>query len=394
VVTTRQRGSRAPKAASGVRAKRRRRTQNDVGIDPHKCMLTVSVVEPTGAVLATGSFRISGDGHRAMEAFVLGFGPTRIWAIEGAAGLGRHTAMYLVRAGYDVRDVCPNRTAEEAKKRRQGKSDVLDSVRIAREAQRDRDLPVAFKRAGGESGPDPQRDQIALWHNVRMSLVKTRQHVTNEAEALLCALPEEIRDQLPDTSRIRRRLRALSNIDRAVVSDEVTHLRLRLLDDYGTQLVDLDAREKTAAKELAGLIAATGSTLSELVGIADRSEAELLIEVGDPRRFTGEGGLARFNGSAPLPASSGEGNGPPRRHRLSRGGNRRVNAVLYRMAMTQLRCEPKAREIYDRARQRGHTKQEAMRILKRQLSNVIYRRMMADLNRQQEPTAQTSPAAA
>jgi transposase len=107
-----------------------------------------------------------------------------------------------------------------------------------------------------------------------------------------------------------------------------------------------------------GLIAATGSTLSELVGIADRSEAELLIEVGDPRRFTGEGGLARFNGSAPLPASSGEGNGPPRRHRLSRGGNRRVNAVLHRMAITQLRCEPKAREIYDRARQRGHTKRE------------------------------------
>jgi transposase len=225
-------------------------------------------------------------------------------------------------------------------------------------------------------------------------VVKTRQHVTNEAEALLCALPEEIREQLPDTSRIRRRLRALSNIDRQVVSDEVTLLRLRLLDDSCVQLVDLDAREKTAAKELARLIAATGSTLHTLVGIAGRSEAELLIEVGDPRRFAGEGGLARFNGSAPLPASSGEGGGPPRRHRLNRGGNRRVNAVLHRMAMTQLRCEPKVREIYERARQRGHTKREAMRILKRQLSNVIYRRMMADLNRQQEPTAQASPAAA
>jgi transposase len=389
-----QRSSARSKSASGVRAKRGRRAENDVGIDPHKRMLTVSVVEPTGAVLATASFRISGVGHRAMEAFVLGFGPTRTWAIEGAAWLGRHTAMFLVRAGYDVRDVCPNRTAEEAKKRRQGKSDVLDSVRIAREAKRDRDLPVAFKRAGGETGPDRQREQIALWHNARTSVVKTRQHVTNEAEALLCALPEELREQLPDTSRIRPRLRALSKIDRQVVSDEVTQLRLRLLDDYCVQLVDLDAREKLAAKELTRLIAATGSTLHTLVGIADRSEAELLIEVGDPRRFNGEGGLARFNGSAPLPATSGEGGGPPKRHRLSRGGNRRVNAVLHRMAMTQLRCEPKAREIYDRARQRGHTKREAMRILKRQLSNVIYRRMMADLNRQQAPTTQTTSAAA
>lgn len=128
-----QRSSARSKSASGARAKRGRRAENDVGIDPHKRMLTVSVVEPTGAVLATASFRISGVGHRAMEAFVVGFGPTRTWAIEGAAGLGRHTAMYLVRGGYDVRDVCPNRTAEEAKKRRQGKSDVLDSVRIARD---------------------------------------------------------------------------------------------------------------------------------------------------------------------------------------------------------------------------------------------------------------------
>jgi hypothetical protein len=56
--------------------------------------------------------------------------------------------MYLVRAGYDVPDVCPNRTAEEAKKRRQGKSDVLDSVRIAREAQRDRDLVGAENSSG------------------------------------------------------------------------------------------------------------------------------------------------------------------------------------------------------------------------------------------------------
>jgi Transposase IS116/IS110/IS902 family len=75
-----------------------------------------------------------------------------------------------------------------------------------------------------------------------------------------------------------------------------------------------------------------------------------------------------------------EGDGEPVRHRLSRGGNRRVNACLYRIAITQLRCDPRARKIYDNARQRGHTKKEAMRILKRHLSDVVYRRMMRDLN--------------
>lgn len=107
--------------------------------------------------------------------------------------------------------------------------------------------------------------------------------------------------------------------------------------------------------------------------------AELLVETGDPRRFPGEGGFARFNGTAPLPASSAEGDGEPVRHRLNRGGNRRVNAVLHRMAVTQLRCEPRARRIFDDARQRGHTKKEAMRILKRHLSDVAYRRMVRDL---------------
>jgi transposase len=125
-------------------------------------------------------------------------------------------------------------------------------------------------------------------------------------------------------------------------------------------------------------VAASGSTLSELCGPDTRSVAELLVEVGDPRRFT-EGGFARFNASAPLAASTAEGPGEPVRHRYNPGGNRRVNAVLHRMAVTQLRCEPRAQAIYANARARGHTKKEARRVLKRHLSDVIYRRMTRDL---------------
>lgn len=209
------------KAGTAVRRGREPKKKveaNDVGCDPHKRTLTVSVLDPRGGVLGTASFRVSGDGHRAMEAFVAGFGPVRRWGVEGATGLGRHTSMFLIRAGYDVRDVCPNRTAVEARKRRQGKSDALDSVRIAREVQADPDVPVAFKRADGDSGPDEVMELLALWNNARRSLVKTRQHITNEAEALICALPEAIRDQLPDTYRIRVRLAALADVDRTDIS--------------------------------------------------------------------------------------------------------------------------------------------------------------------------------
>src|SRR6266540_273681 len=251
------------------------------------------------------------------------------WGGEGAGGLGRHTAMYLVGRGHDVRDVCPTRTAERARRRRQGKTDALDSVRIARETQ-------------------------------------------------------------ADTKDVRTRLNALPRRDRTQAWDPSTALRLRLLEDHAAANGALDDKDKEATKELGKLIERVGSTLGGLCGLAEKSVAELLVEAGDPRRFASEGGFARFNGTAPLPASSGEGDGRPVRHRLNRGGNRRVNAVLHRMAVTQLRCEPRARKVFDDARHRGHTKKEAMRILKRHLSDVVYRRMVRDLKPDHEVSAEAA----
>ena len=132
---------------------------------------------------------------------------------------------------------------------------------------------------------------------------QSRQHLLNEAESILIELPEIIRVNLPDTPDVRARLGALAERDRSKTWDPATALRLRLLDDHAAAVADLDAREKDATRELAKLTARAGSTLAELCGIAERSEAELLVEVGDPRRFAGEGGFARFNGTAPLPAS-------------------------------------------------------------------------------------------
>ena len=354
--------------------------EHDVGIVPHKKTLTATVLDGRGGTVATASYKVSGVGHRELLEWATKLGPVRRWGIENASGLGRHTAIFLIERGHDVRDVCPTRTAEQSRKRRQGKTDALDSLRIAREVQADPDLPVAFKRAPGDAGPDETHELLNLWHNQRRSLIKSRQHLLNEADALLHDLPEEIRAELPDDSAVRPRLKALADRDATVTWDPVIALRLRLLDDHAAAIAELDARERQASRELAHLTRRAGSTLSELCGIADRSDAELLVEAGDPRRFAGEGGFARFNGTAPLPASSAEGDDEPKRHRLNRGGNRRVNAVLHRMAVTQLRCQPRARQIYDEARRRGHSKKEAMRILKRQLSNVVYRRMIRDLN--------------
>ena len=245
-------------------------------------------------------------------------------------------------------------------------------------------LPRAFKRAGQEQGPDEQHQLLALWHNRRRSILTSRQHLVNEAEHLLCELPLELGERLPDTKAVRPRLAALARRNRRRRYDPPTKLRLQLLDAYRAQIQALDREETQVVAELEALVGAAGSTLGELCGLSTRSVAELLVETGDPRRFT-EGGFGRFNGSAPLAASTAEGPGEPVRHRYNPGGNRRVNAILHRMAVTQLRCEPRAKVIYANARAGGHTKKEARRILKRHLSNVIYRRMIRDLHAQLTP---------
>lgn len=350
---------------------------NVVGVDPHKQTLTATVADARGGILSTAHFRVSGDGHRELEAWARQFGPIARWGIEGAASWGRHTAMFLTGRGHDVRDVCANRTPRCDRARQRGKSDTLDSERIAREVLAHPLLPTAFKRAGHDQGPDEQHQLLALWHNRRRSILTGRQHLLGEAEALLCELPLELSEQLPDTKAVRPRLAALARCDRCRRSDAPTTLRLQLLDGYRTQIKALDLEEKQVLAHLEALVHHNGSTLGELCGLSTRSVAELLVEIGDPRRFT-EGGFARFNGSAPLPASTGEGPGEPIRHRYNPGGNRRINAILHLMAVTQLRCEPRAQAIYANARARGHTKKEARRILKRHLSDVIYRRMIHD----------------
>ncbi len=155
---------------------------NVVGIDPHKQTLTATVADPRGGIVASEHFHVSGDGHRALEAWAKQFGAIARWGVEGASGWRRHTAMFLTGRGYDVRDVCATRTARNDRARQRGKSDTLDSERIAREVLAHPLLPKAFKRAGQDRGPDELHELLALWHNQRQSILKSRQHLVNEAD--------------------------------------------------------------------------------------------------------------------------------------------------------------------------------------------------------------------
>jgi len=133
-------------------------------------------------------------------------------------------------------------------------------------------------------------------------------------------------------------------------------------------------RTKAADKELTALLAATGTTLTSLHGIGPSGAARLLIEAGDITRFPTRAHFASWNGTAPIDASSGD----QVRHRLSRAGNRQINRVLHIMAVVQLRNPTEGRAYYDRKVAAGKTPMEAMRALKRRLSDIVYRQMITD----------------
>jgi transposase len=134
-------------------------------------------------------------------------------------------------------------------------------------------------------------------------------------------------------------------------------------------------RKKAADKELKELLAETGTSLTDLHGIGPSGAARLLVDVGDITRFPNRAHFASWTGTAPIDASSGD----HVRHRLSRRGNRQINRVLHIMAVVQLRNPTEGRAYYDRKKADGKSSMEAMRCLKRRLSDLVYRQMVNDL---------------
>jgi transposase len=156
--------------------------------------------------------------------------------------------------------------------------------------------------------------------------------------------------------------------------DIVGRTRRQLAAELITELAATDKKTKAADKQLTALVAATGSTLQQLHGIGPSGAARLLGDITDIARFPSRSHFASWNGTAPIDASSGD----QQRHRLSRAGNRRINRVLHIMAVVQLRHDTEGRRYYRGRLAEGKTPMEAMRALKRRLSDQVYKQMIRD----------------
>ncbi|WP_344285572.1 transposase, partial [Actinomadura napierensis] len=156
--------------------------------------------------------------------------------------------------------------------------------------------------------------------------------------------------------------------------DAAGKMRRRVAAELISDLERIYRRSKQADKELKELVAATGTTLMDLHGIGPSGAARLLVKLGDITRFPNRAHFASWNGTAPIDASSGD----QIRHRLSRAGNRQINRTLHIMATVQLRNPTEGHAYFDRKTASGKTSMEAMRSLKRRLSDIVYRRMLDD----------------
>jgi transposase len=169
--------------------------------------------------------------------------------------------------------------------------------------------------------------------------------------------------------------------------DQVGKTRRRIAAVEIADLERLDAQLKTMKAELSAAVQALGSHLMDLPGIGPAGAARILADVGDIARFPDRNHFASSTGTAPIDASSGE----QIRHRLSRAGNRRLNHVLHIAAVVQLRNDTAGRAYYRRKRADAKTSMEALRCLKRRLSDLVYRQLLADTAAAPSPSSEAGP---
>jgi transposase len=341
-----------------------------LGIDAHKRTHTVVAVDEHGRQLGTKttSATTTSD-HLAMVQWADQFGTERTWAVEDCRHLSRRLERDMLAAGERIVRVPPKLMAgARDSARTYGKSDPIDALAVARAALRESDLPAAHL--------DDAAREVRLLVDHREDLVAERTRHINRLRWHLHEIDPAWDPKprgLTTYKHLDQAADRLARLDSVVarIALELVHRIRSLTDDIRALTSELDERTRHSA-----------ANLRELPGVGPLAAAKFVGEVAGIGRFRSRHAFARHNGTAPVPVGSGKRD----RHRLSRAGNRQLNAAIHRIALTQARHHPEAVAFLDRRTERGGSRKDAIRALKRRLSDIVYRAMLADENARATPS--------
>ena len=333
-----------------------------IGVDPHKASHTAVAIGGDERELATIKVRATRKQVAQLLAWAEPFGE-RTWAVESAGGLGYLLSQQLIDVGETVLDV-PATLASRVRvlaSSRSNKNDPNDALSVA----------VAALRT-----PALRMVQTADHAEVLRLLAKRNLDIGSHRIRVVCRLHAALASLAP--GGIAKELNAsdatdfLARVQPANPVEQARHdLAVELLDDVRR----LDAQLKESHRRIRVAVKASGTALTEIFGVGPIIACALIGYSGDVRRFASRDQFAAYNGTAPVEVSSGG----RTVHRLSRRGNRRINHALHLAAVCQIR-QPHSdgRAYFDRKIAEGKTKKEALRSLKRHVSNAIYRQLLID----------------
>ena len=339
-----------------------------IGVDPHKHSNTLLVIDQDETVLAQRRFDNTRAGYRELKAFARNW-PRRRWAVEGARGAGLGLAQRLAAEGEQVLNV-PAKLSARVRVLGGGsgrKTDDTDAYAVAIAGLRGKNLALVQ--------PDDFVAVLKMLSDRRRQLVEERTQAVNRLHQLLQEL-------LPGgASRHLSATKAKTILSGVRPRDQVGKARKQLALEHLSDVAGLDTKLKTMERRIEAILTEHPSSVTDIKGLGPVTTAVILGEVGDVRRFRNNNHFASYTGTAPIDASSGD----TVRHRLNRGGNRRLNYALHVAAMVQMSRPGPGQDYYRRKRAAGKGHLEAMRCLKRRLSDAVFHALLQDLaQRQQE----------
>jgi transposase len=332
-----------------------------IGIDPHKGSHTAAVIDGEEQIIAEFSVRADRHQRERLLGWAAEFEP-RLWAVEGATGVGALLAQQLVGAGEQVVDVPP---ALSARVRlldagRKDKTDVHDARSAAIVALRHRNLGMVVL--------EDHRQVLRLLARRHHQLVAGRTRAVCRLHAVLCEMIEG------GLSRNLSAKRATLELSRIRPTDAIGIERKRIAAEFCDEVRRHDRALVELHQHITTAVKAADTALTDVHGVGPIVACYLIGYSGDVRRFPSAGHYARYNATAPIEASSG----PKVRHRLNPNGNRQLNHAIHIAALGQISHDTPDRACYVAKQADGKSRKEAMRCLKRRISDAVYRQLRAD----------------